>query len=331
MKADPRRIGFLLAMVSIWVPAGACRPKPQEIPAGVDQRVERGPLSLTATVSPKELLLGDALEVRLELTAPADYVAEFPQPGDLAPLAVRDQQDEPAQILPDGRMRWRQRTRVDALAPGTLEIPGLTVRYRRDRRDPQSAGADSGGGELTLPSMKAEVRSVLTAQDSPEQPRGVSGLLAPPPWRPTGWQVALMAAAALAAAGGGLAALRWWRRRRLRPAAPVPADLWALAALDRLGRRRLIDRGAVESFYFELSEIVRQYIERRFQVAAPKMTTQEFLTAVAAGGTGGPLDPLALRPFLESCDRVKYAAYEPGSDDASRSLSTARELVEQTR
>ena len=44
----------------------------------------------------------------------------------------------------------------------------------------------------------------------------------------------------------------------------------------------LIARGLIQEFHYRTSGIVRGYIERRFGVSAPEMTTEEFLTAAAA-------------------------------------------------
>src|SRR5262245_9376986 len=91
------------------------------------------------------------------------------------------------------------------------------------------------------------------------------------------WLWALLALLVVAVVGW-----LWWRQRR--PAAPpaisapvlTPFDL-ALQALRRLLDDQLIDRGLPDEFYTRLSDIVRHYLEGRFQLHAPEQTTEEFL------------------------------------------------------
>ncbi|MBN2446132.1 MAG: hypothetical protein JXO22_05380, partial [Phycisphaerae bacterium] len=84
-------------------------------------------------------------------------------------------------------------------------------------------------------------------------------------------------------------------------------------------------------YYFRLSEIVRAYIEARFLIAAPDMTTEEFLSTLARGDAILPGEHVGrLRPFMEACDYVKYAALTPDVDAAVQALGTARNFVQTT-
>jgi hypothetical protein len=91
-----------------------------------------------------------------------------------------------------------------------------------------------------------------------------------------------------------------------------------------------VDRGRAREYYYRLTEIVRQYIERKFGIAAPEMTTEEFLNMLARDHGALPCQPDPLRYFLEACDYVKYAALQPRRDDAEGALATARSFVHAT-
>ena len=75
---------------------------------------------------------------------------------------------------------------------------------------------------------------------------------------------------------------------------------------------------------------MRGYIERKFALAAPEMTTEEFLLTLARDRGALPYDSGRLRDFLEVCDLVKYAAVRPARDDAEQVLGTARAFVHAT-
>lgn len=79
------------------------------------------------------------------------------------------------------------------------------------------------------------------------------------------------------------------------------------------------------------SAIVRGYIERRFGVSAPDMTTEEFLATAGGDARFEAEHTASLNAFLTSCDLVKYARHEPTSLEADQAVKTAIAFVEQTR
>jgi len=133
-----------------------------------------------------------------------------------------------------------------------------------------------------------------------------------------------LAAAALAAAAiWGLTRLnRHVRETRLSPGER------ALAELDRLLRRRLVEKGLYKDFYIELTQVVRRYIERTHGIHAPAQTTEEFLKdAVArAAFATGTLE--GLRAFLESADLIKFAGQTATPALADQAVAAARSFVQ---
>src|SRR5207247_5345081 len=102
-------------------------------------------------------------------------------------------------------------------------------------------------------------------------------------------------------------------------------------ALERLRRRGLVEAGAMKDYYSELSAIVRTYLEQRFEIRAPEMTTEEFLLASARGGRlVGPHRAL-LGEFLKDSDLVKFARHLPTVADGERAWAAARRFVDETR
>src|SRR5207249_532712 len=83
-----------------------------------------------------------------------------------------------------------------------------------------------------------------------------------------------------------LGAIAWWLWRRKKPTAatesvvPPTAFEIALAALQRLRE----ENPPVGVFYTRLSDVVRRYLEDRFQLRAPERTTEEFLYETSRNG-----------------------------------------------
>ncbi len=150
----------------------------------------------------------------------------------------------------------------------------------------------------------------------------IKGPLALPPlWWP--W---LLAALLLLLAGF----LAWWlwRRRRPRPLPPPPAPHeTALRALEALEREPgLADR----DFYYQLSALLRGYLEARFQLPALEMTTEELVPRLEALAipTASRLETARL---LRRADPVKYAGRAAPAAMRHQDLETVRSLVLATR
>jgi hypothetical protein len=77
--------------------------------------------------------------------------------------------------------------------------------------------------------------------------------------------------------------------------------------------------------------IVRRYLEDRFALRAPELTTEEFLSEARRAADLTPAHRDQLTSFLEGCDRVKFAGYRPDADESLATLRAARAFVEDTR
>lgn len=127
-------------------------------------------------------------------------------------------------------------------------------------------------------------------------------------------------------------ARRWWqhRQRRLaeRPPGPPP-----LPAHERARRRleaalrRLDDPSA---FCTELSLVLREYIEERFEWNAPDRTTEEFLALVRNRPQLDEAHKSLLQDFLTRCDAVKFARYEPAEPELLGLQQAALRFVSET-
>ncbi|MFC1632318.1 hypothetical protein ACFL2I_07165, partial [Candidatus Omnitrophota bacterium] len=106
----------------------------------------------------------------------------------------------------------------------------------------------------------------------------------------------------------------WQKRRRHKPRPeppPRPADEIALEALAQLKVSGLAAEGKIKEYYFQLSDIVRRYIENRFSIRAPEMTTEEFLFSLKEAASLSAGHKSLLKGFLDLCDIVKFAKYGP--------------------
>jgi hypothetical protein len=109
-------------------------------------------------------------------------------------------------------------------------------------------------------------------------------------------------------------------------APPVPAHIRAKQKL----KEALTLISQPKPFVIAVSDTARTYLEERFQFRAPERTTEEFLREL--GGTDLLLreQKESLGKFLESCDLVKFAKYEPRENELRELHGSAVKLVEET-
>ncbi|MFA7185735.1 MAG: hypothetical protein WC082_12610, partial [Victivallales bacterium] len=122
--------------------------------------------------------------------------------------------------------------------------------------------------------------------------------------------------------------------RKYRKAKAVVLPLWAVVLNDLHMLRNNIRAGSVSlnGGFVTLTDIVRGYLEKRFELPASKQTTEEFLAKI--NQDGGPL-PAIQRPFLkefmEAAELVKFAQFPPDENILNNALNKAETLVNETR
>jgi hypothetical protein len=146
---------------------------------------------------------------------------------------------------------------------------------------------------------------------------------------------ALWWAAALMFLLGMFVAGVWWYRRRHRPTAAAapkrPAHEIAFDELEQLIAAQLPEQGEMKLFYQHISGILRRYIENRFAIHAPGQTTEEFLTNQRTNNILAPAHQQLLGRFLHHCDLVKFAEFQPASDDLQATFNAGRDFIMETR
>ena len=136
--------------------------------------------------------------------------------------------------------------------------------------------------------------------------------------------VAIAAALLIAALIYGL-----WRRRRSRYVAPLLPFQIALQRLEDI--RALMQPARAREFSTAVSDIIRSYIEQRFEVTATRRTTEEFLRdLLQSSNTSLARHQGLLGDFLYQCDAVKFAAQSMTLQSMETLLQSARTFVIET-
>jgi hypothetical protein len=120
------------------------------------------------------------------------------------------------------------------------------------------------------------------------------------------------------------------KKRKIKLTSSLSAYETTYNALEDLKKKGLIKKGKIEEYHIELSDIIRQYLESKFEIKASTMTIEEFLINFKGANNGSFEYKRLLRDFLMHCDMVKFARYEPSGDEIEQSFRSARELIKIT-
>lgn len=137
----------------------------------------------------------------------------------------------------------------------------------------------------------------------------------------------------------GASALLWFllRSKPVPESTPTPEapreampHIQAFEALEALQKQELWQQGKIKRYHSALSDVFRQYLEGRYQIAALEATSDEILDALR--GRGLPADVLQeIAPTLRLSDLVKFAKHKPSPTDHQTALEAVHRFVERTR
>jgi hypothetical protein len=104
----------------------------------------------------------------------------------------------------------------------------------------------------------------------------------------------------------------------------------AMSLIHELERKKYIDRGLYREYVFEVSEILKRYIERRFTINASEFTTEEMLAWLGVSGLDTKLKQL-IEWFFRTSDPIKFARQIPDLSTTERFMKETLEFLNATR
>ncbi len=142
---------------------------------------------------------------------------------------------------------------------------------------------------------------------------------------------------------GGLAVLAmlgllfWLAQRRKKNSQKIhsqtialPPHELALRRLEALTEKKLWQNAKVKQFYAELTDILRQYLEHRYQVPALESTSEEIIENLKKEDFPQGFLPV-LQELLQQADLAKFAKGEPPETYHLQAWQDVRRVIMQTK
>jgi len=278
------------------------------------------PINVTTKVDQTTINIGDKIRYTITVDAAPELKVEFPQFGEnLGGFAIKDF----GQVEPNkqkGRMVYQQWYLLDTYTTGSYTIPALVIRYT----DVDGTKREMEGKEVTV-----EVKSVLSEGEEPQDIKDIAETVnLPVNYMP----LIIWIVVGLVVIAGGVTTFLLLKKREKRQEEVLrrPAHVIAYEQLEKIISSSLIEQKRVEEYYVLLSDTIRTYLENRFALRAPEMTTEEFLDAAANDSNLKDEHKIMLSDFLMHCDLVKFARYGPDEGEMKSAYESAKRFVDET-
>ncbi len=260
----------------------------------------------------KTLTVGDPFEIVVTVLHPRDVELSEPLVDGLEPFALIHQGSQ--RVEERGIVRNVYRYRLVAFDTGELRIPAFKCTMR----------GDSMPDTLFSNSIDISVTSVLPADM--QDINDIKDAVRFPNFKPL-----IVGALLLIIAAIGYAAYHFVKKLRKAKAfaRPLPPP-WveAFLALERIPVEDWLARGMIKKYYYALSEILKRYLERRFEFSAAEQTTTEIVDNLRILRVPQRDE---FNRFFTRADMVKYAKYVPPGNEITSAIEKAKDLVSKTK
>ena len=282
-------------------------------------------LVVSAAIDSTTLFIGDQTDLHLRATCVVGEQVQMPLLNDnLIPgIEIVDRTIIDTTQLKDGRVQYDQYMTLTSFEDSLFYIAPLPF--------------VSSGDTVWSESLMLNVVQPFEMDSTDIAITDIKGIYKAPIWW---WGIFRWVLLALAIAGigvGGYYLISYLRRRYgdvpavVVPTEPSrPADEVALEKLDAIREQKIWQSGQVKEYYTQLTDVVREYIARRFEVSSTEQTSDETLRAMRVLLTDKKELYDNLRKMLTLADLVKFAKWTTTPDENEISLRNAYTFVKET-
>lgn len=278
---------------------------------------------VSAAIDSTAIFIGDQTDIRLQAIMDAAEQVAMPVYGEMLMdgIEIVDRTVVDTAVLADGRRQLSQYLTVTSFSDSLFYIPP----------QPFVSGGDTLWSQpLSLNVIQPfEMVTTLAITD-------VKDIRKAPIWWWGIFRWVLLALGVIALGVGIYYLVRYIRRLRkgeeetVNPELLRPAEEVALEKLDLIREAKIWQEGKTKQYHTELTDVIREYIGRRYEVSSTEKTSDETLHALKPLMDGQKELFERLRKMLTLADLVKFAKWNTTPDENESALLTAYDFVRET-
>ena len=282
-------------------------------------------LVVSAAIDSTTLFLGDQTDLHLRATCEVGEQVQLPALHDnLIPgIEIVDRTMIDTTTLKDGRVQYNQYLTLTSFNDSLFYIAPLPF--------------VSGNDTIWSDPLMLNVVQPFEMDSTDLAITDIKGIYKAPIWW---WGILRWVLLALVIAGvgvGGYYLITYLKKRmgkedtNTAPIEPLrPAEEVALEKLDVIREQKIWQAGQVKEYHTQLTDVIREYIARRFDVSSTEQTSDETLRAMRPLLSEQKNLYEQLRKMLTLADLVKFAKWTTTPDENELSLRSAYAFVKET-
>jgi flagellar basal body-associated protein FliL len=284
-------------------------------------QIESKGFSIISNLDKAECLLGDHIFLRVVVEYPASFKplsTVTPEMGE--DIKVFSTNISKPSLVGDGRSSIRLDIRFAVFKTDEIVLPPFSLRFK---------GKNGNTVECNTAPLTIRIKSLVTDKD--KDIKDIKGPVALDEGLAL-WILLIIATAIIVTA---LVVFFILRKRKKTEAEELllsldPPHIEAYKTLDNLSRENILAKGEYKKYYVILSDVIRKYLHRRFEIEALEQTTREISRQLEKLDLSREIRN-QLKEFMGQCDLVKFAKYIPTGSQARESLETAYYIVDVTK
>ena len=282
-------------------------------------------LVVSAAIDSTTLFIGDQTDLHLRATCEVGEQVQLPMLDEqLIPgIEIVDRTIIDTTALNDGRIQYNQYLTLTSFEDSLFYIAPL----------PFITGNDTVWSE----SLMLNVVQPFEIDSTDIAITDIKGIYRAPIWW---WGILRWVLLVLAIVGvgfGGYYLINYLQNRMGKkeeealPSEPMrSAEEVALEKLDAIREQKIWQAGQVKEYHTQLTDVLREYIDRRFEVSSAEQTSDETLRAMRPLLSEKKDIFEQLRKMLTLADLVKFAKWTTTPDENETSLRSAYTFVKET-
>jgi hypothetical protein len=279
-------------------------------------------LKINARFDSTSILIGDQVKLRIEVDQPKDAKVHFPVFADTLASKIKVVKVFPPDTVPkNGNLHIQQDVLVTSFDSGYHYVAPLVFPFEMGTVKDSIRSAQLYLIVLTVPMGNAKDINDIK-----------------PPYNASFTIAEILLYILIGVGVIILAFVTWFLVKKFRKEPiftirkPVePAHIVALRELDKLRTEKLWQQNKGKEYYTRLTEIIRVYIEQRYEIIALELTSDEIIQALRNVMVEDINSIDLLRKMFVTADLVKFAKLQTLPDENEINLLNAYQFVNNTK